>query len=422
MNALRFLLAATLTSFSAVNGVPAADYALRDGDTVVFLGDSITAARRYDRVIENYTLLRFPQRQVRFINAGKGGDTMAGGLARLDRDVFDHGATVLFVAFGFNDIGWGVSADDAHKQTYLDSLRGIVERCQARKVRVFICSAAIGSLDPAKAEEGFFQKMCDEGLALARSLGAGTVDVQRGMREIQRRVLAFNSTLKDGLGRETLHAADGVHLNELGQQALAFTILKSIGAPADVSAASVDARGGKLLSATGCAVTNVRIAESTLEFDRLDEGWPINFGTFGALNFRFVPFHSELGRYLLTVTNIAPGKYDVLAGGRALGVFDAAALVRGVNLCSHTADAWEPGGPWDAAAATLKMVTDARYEIAYTPVQEGLFMKEHPELQRLQGGAKALNEQIETYQRQLAKPVKIHFLIRPAQPKGDKKK
>src|SRR5512138_3115564 len=71
------------------------DFALRDGDTVVFLGDSITAAQSYGKTIENYTLLRYPGRKVRFINAGQGGDTAAGGLARLDKDVFDRGATVL---------------------------------------------------------------------------------------------------------------------------------------------------------------------------------------------------------------------------------------------------------------------------------------------------------------------------------------
>lgn len=98
---------------------------------------------------------------------------------------------------------------------------------------------------------------------------------------------------------------------------------------------------------------------------------------------------------MLTVTNLAPGKYDVLAGGWPLGVFDA---------------------------GVLKMVTDTRYEIAYAPVHERLFMKEHPELQQLQSGAKTLNEQIQTYQRQLAKPVNVHFLIRPAQPKKEKQK
>jgi lysophospholipase L1-like esterase len=82
-----------------------ADYQLRDDDTVVFLGDSITAARTYGKIIENYTLLRYPERKVRFINAGWGGDTATGGLARLERDVFERNATVLSVAYGYNDIG-----------------------------------------------------------------------------------------------------------------------------------------------------------------------------------------------------------------------------------------------------------------------------------------------------------------------------
>src|SRR5215210_6059659 len=77
-----------------------AEFALRDGDTVVFLGDSITAARTYGKIIENYTLLRFPKATIRFYNAGWGGDTAAGGLARLDRDVFVHKPTVLIVAYG----------------------------------------------------------------------------------------------------------------------------------------------------------------------------------------------------------------------------------------------------------------------------------------------------------------------------------
>ncbi len=32
-----------------------AEFAIRDGDTVAFLGDSITTARTYGKIIENYT-------------------------------------------------------------------------------------------------------------------------------------------------------------------------------------------------------------------------------------------------------------------------------------------------------------------------------------------------------------------------------
>src|SRR4051812_30470075 len=106
------------TSLSCPALASADDFAIRDGDTVAFMGDSITAARAYGKIIENYTLLRYPQRNVRFLNVGQGGDTMAGGFKRLDRDVFQNRVTVLTVAYGINDIGWGLRADAEHKQQY----------------------------------------------------------------------------------------------------------------------------------------------------------------------------------------------------------------------------------------------------------------------------------------------------------------
>ena len=63
----RFQVVALLSLWPALAG--AEDFALQDGDTVAFLGDSITAARTYTKIIENYTLLRFPERKVRFVNA-----------------------------------------------------------------------------------------------------------------------------------------------------------------------------------------------------------------------------------------------------------------------------------------------------------------------------------------------------------------
>src|SRR5262245_24562527 len=232
--------------------VRADDFALKDGDTVVFLGDSITAARTYGKIIENYTLLRYPDRKVRFVNAGVGGDTTAGGLARLERDVFAHKPTVVTVAYGINDIGWGTKADDAHKKAYLEGIRGIVEACKKRGVRVYVCSAAATAEDPDKAEDGFLRKMCDEGMALSRSLGGEAIDVQGAMRGIQKKIRAANAKVADKTRHDTLHAPDGVHLNDLGQLAMAYAILKGLGAPADVSSASVDAAGAKLVAAKGC--------------------------------------------------------------------------------------------------------------------------------------------------------------------------
>ena len=231
-----------------VNAVRAEDFALRDGDTVVFLGDSITAARVYSRLVENYTLLRFPNRRIHFINAGIGGDTAAGGLARIDRDVFANKATVLLVAYGINDIGWGTRGDAEHKQRYLDSISEIVRRSKERGVRVYICSAAITGHDPAKTENDFLQTMCDEGLAIARKQGEHAIDVQRTMRDIQKRLWESNESIKDPAKKESMHHSDGVHLNELGQTAMAFAILKGLNAPAEVSTVTIDANSRKLVT------------------------------------------------------------------------------------------------------------------------------------------------------------------------------
>ncbi|MEO8352489.1 MAG: hypothetical protein ABI680_12205 [Chthoniobacteraceae bacterium] len=95
---LRLLATAFIVSISPARSL--AEFVLRDGDTLAFLRDSITAARGYTKIVEHYTLLRFPDRKVRFVNAGQGGDTAFGCLDRLDRDVFDQGANVVTVAFG----------------------------------------------------------------------------------------------------------------------------------------------------------------------------------------------------------------------------------------------------------------------------------------------------------------------------------
>jgi lysophospholipase L1-like esterase len=394
---------------------PPADFALRDGDTVVFLGDSITAARTYGKLIEDYTLLRFPGRKVRFVNAGWGGDTAAGGLARLERDVFAHNPTVLTVAYGVNDIGWGMRADADHKKQYLDGVRGIVEACRKRDVRVYICSAAVTAEDPDKSEKGFLKTMCDEGMALSRELGGGAIDVQGAMRDIQRRIRAANKAGEDKAKQASLHVADGVHLNDVGQLAMAFAILKGLGAPAEVSSAVVDARDGSVREAKGCAVTAVTAKDGVVSFTRTDEGLPFNHGIFYALNYRFVPVPEELNRYRLGVTNLPKGRYDVTADGRGVGVYTAEQLAGGVNIASATTDAWQPGGPWDAQANLLRSLTDARHEVDQARVHSRIYLPDGPS-KEFGGQAQDFDGRIVAMQRAVAKPRPYAFVVKPHEP------
>src|SRR5258707_8116187 len=76
MNAFTFktvfpLLAALLSFAEALAG----DFQIKDGDRVVFLGDSITEQRLYTSYIESYALTRHPSWKLSFRNVGWGGDT-----------------------------------------------------------------------------------------------------------------------------------------------------------------------------------------------------------------------------------------------------------------------------------------------------------------------------------------------------------
>lgn len=399
----------------AVPASPAlsADFALRDGDTVVFLGDSITAARSYSKIIENYTLLRFPTRAIRFHNAGRGGDTAAGGFARLEQDVLVHKPTVVIVAYGVNDIGWGTRANDASKSAYLDGVRGIVEKCRAHKARVFICSAAIVADDPDKGEKSYLQAMCDEGMELARKAGEHGIDVQRTMRGIQKKVLAFNKAAKEPEAKKTtLHAADGVHLNDLGQLAMAYAILKGLDAPAEVSSARIDAAGGRVAESSHCKISDVVRADERLEFTRLDEGLPFNYGLFYALNYRFVPVPDELNRYRLQVDGLAAGRWELTVDGRGVGIYPAGQLAKGLNLSFATANAWEPGGPWDAQANVLKALTEARHELAVASMLSRAYLSASDLPVRLSPSVQQADEQLVALQRQAAAPRPYRFVLR----------
>jgi lysophospholipase L1-like esterase len=387
------------------------EFALRDKDVVVFLGDSITAAGTYGKIIENYTLLRFPNRKVHFYNMGKGGETAEGAVSRLDRDVFSLKPTVLMVAYGINDIGWGAKADPEHKTKYLNGIQAIVEQSRQHNIRVYICSAAITGVDPNQSENDFLQTMCDEGMALSRSLGGGAIDVQRAMRKIQKKVWATNEQASNPKERTSLHAEDTIHLNEFGHIAMAFAILKGLGAPADVSAATIDAPSNRVLAANSCSISDLQWKGSDLEFVRLDQGLPLNLGLVGILSYQFVPIPDELNRYMLAVRGLTEGKYEVIADGRLVSKYSSQELAAGVNLASATPDPWEPGGPWDAQAAILRSLTDARSEM-FTGLRAGdFYLPDKTKLLSIRRNVIAINSDIEQLQRQTARPTPYRFAI-----------
>src|ERR1700730_15390123 len=88
-----------------------AEFYLKDGDRLLFYGDSITDSRIYTAFVEAYVVTRFPELRVQFINSAVSGDRVTGGAAgtidvRLRRDVRPYRPTVITVLLGMNDGGY----------------------------------------------------------------------------------------------------------------------------------------------------------------------------------------------------------------------------------------------------------------------------------------------------------------------------
>lgn len=388
---------------------PASSFALQDGDVVGFLGDSITAERTYGKLVEQYTLLRHPERNVRFLNLGIGGDTAAGGLKRLQSDVFERGVTVLTVAYGINDIGWGTKADDEHRNLYLSSIREIVRQCQKNGVRVYICSAAVTADNPETSEDSYLQKMCDDGLAIAKSEGGQTIRLQRYMREVQKRVANFNQGVAER-DRRSLHVPDGIHLNDLGQLAMAFAILDGLGADSLVSSAALDASKSEAIDQQRCALRDVKLKENGGSFVRLDECLPYNNGPFAGLNYGFVPV-SNYNRYGLKVTGLQEGKYLLEVDGSGVGIYSAEQLADGVDIASATTNGFLPGGPWDAQANVLKQLTEARSQLGQADGQRKEYFEDSDWTRSLTKKSDAIDDGFYELQRQVARPRPYRFVL-----------
>jgi len=124
------------------------DLALRDGQTVVFIGDSITDCGRraanaplgdgYVSMVVALVTGACPDRRIRFINEGIGGDVSTGLRDRWTDDVLIHQPDWVSVLIGINDLHRTLRASpeavgpDAYRAACENCLRRTTENTSAK--------------------------------------------------------------------------------------------------------------------------------------------------------------------------------------------------------------------------------------------------------------------------------------------------
>ena len=417
-----------------VGPLSAAEFPLKDGDTWVMAGDSITAQHLHSNYYEAYCFARFPKLKFRFRNSGVGGDTIPKVIARFDWDVAAWKPTVVSVELGMNDQG-GFPVDKfIENMGLLDGkIRGVAAR------PVYFTSSPINSGD-TMAKLGGNTKLHQYAEALKKFSAEkeapfadqfhAVIDVWGKNKPRESLAVALEATEKmakdDTLaGVEHLRAflavqakgprpvsmqGDPVHPGPPGQLTMAAALLKELGAPGFVSSATLDANG-KVSEAKGCVVDGVKADGSKLAFDRLDECLPFPIPDDARAVLPLDPTILELSQYTLKITGLTGERYVLHANDAPLATLTAKELEAGVNLTSFGTGAIAAQGKAILSAVSAKegLVGQWRGQSKAASSAEAA-----PDVKEKFAALTKRVEEADAKIREAATPKKLHFELIPA--------
>lgn len=329
--------------------------AFKDGDRVVYIGDSITDGGHYHSYIWLFYATRFPYMNLKMYNGGIGGDVAYQMLKRLDGDILAKNPSYITLTFGMNDTGYleykQPGAEEFGERRFEESMksyRQIVDRLASLdNVNVAMIGGSPydditctqGNSGPLPGKNRFMQKIGDEQKKDADARGWGFVDFNKPMLEIAARQHETDSMF-------TFTGGDRVHPDNAGHMVMAYLFLKAQGmSGSKVAGISLDGRKGNLLRAENCEITNLARHSRELTFDYLAESLPFPMDTIPhgdgkaqAAAAELVPFMEEMNQELLKVSGLS-GKWKLSIDGTEIGVWDGKEYAEGINLAGIS---WTP--------------------------------------------------------------------------------
>jgi lysophospholipase L1-like esterase len=232
---LRSVFASMISGFLVVaaNG-QSAPVAIKPGDRIVFLGDSITQAgagpKGYVTMVRKEIDQKFGstqnQKPTEVLGAGISGNKVPDLEKRLQRDVLAKKPTVVVIYIGINDV-WHGESDPARgtvPDRFESGLAGIVDRIQASGARVILATPTVigEKVDGGNKLDKKLDQYADITRALAKTKNTGLCDLRKAFQD---HLLKANTTNKES----GILTSDRVHLNDAGNRFLADEMLKALG-------------------------------------------------------------------------------------------------------------------------------------------------------------------------------------------------
>jgi lysophospholipase L1-like esterase len=344
----RSSIAILLGAVLAVGGVARADM-FKDGETVCFLGDSITNRGQFQNTIYDYYLTRFPGWTLRFVNAGRSGDSAGGSLGRLQEDVIDKKPTSVAVMFGMNDVGRGyyVANPDEKKLAgqkqalgnYKANMEKLVGRIRAEAGEPKLFFITPSPFDQTVVlEKNNNQPGCNDGLGRCAEIVRELAEKNKGtVMDFHGPMTAFNLEQQKRDPKYTIVGGDRVHPGAQGMLMMAWLFLKAQGVSPVVSKVTVDAASARATECVNAEVTALAKKDGGVTFTVLEKALPFPIDPAAKAMLSLLPIEKDLNQELLSITGLAEGLYDVRIDGVSVGRHTAAELAKGVNLAFNEA-------------------------------------------------------------------------------------
>lgn len=422
----RWQAAAGLSIVVATCAATAQPFALSDGETVVFYGDSITAQRLYTKDVEEFVLTRYPALHVRFVNAGVGGDTVAGGYAgtmaeRVARDVAPYKPGMITVMLGMNDGGWGYGEPDqidADFKTRYAALLSALRQSAPEAAFTLISSTPYDEITHGTEFPGY-----------SKTLARLAADVAQMAAQSQRPgeppVLFsdFHGTVLNALEHAkardpelaALMITDRIHPAQTAHWMMAAALMKTWHVDPVVSSVDLRVTDATVIASDRATVTELQKSASGLEWTQLDEALPLPLDFNNEMTGLLLQISdvADLNREMLRVEGMPPGKYELRIDGKQVAEFSASELESGVNLALYKT-------PMLEQARQVASKEDQRAGLDYAAFILKADVKPAATTGDAETALREAQDELDAEMRKQLSPKPHHFELRPAQQPGNK--